>query len=92
MSATFDKLKEILKEKQTLTPEDFENVTKEHGAMSDQEHIALEAMRLKLDKLNRPKISMDDYLKASKVMDEVPEGSDEYKAAEEIVTAFEQGA
>ncbi len=92
MSAAFDKLKELLKEKQTLTTEDFETVNKAHGAMSDQEHIALEAMRLKLDKLNRPKVSMEDYLKATKVMDEVPEGSEEFKAAEEIVQAFESGA
>lgn len=91
MSAAFDKLKELLKEKQTLTAEDFETITKEHGAMSDQEHIALEAMRLKLDKMNRPKVSMEDYIKATKVLDEAPEGSDEYKAAEEIVQAFETG-
>lgn len=91
MSEAFDKLKAILQEKQTLTTEDFETITKSHGVLSDQEHIALEAMRLRIDKQNRPKVSMEDYLKAAKVLDEVPEGSDEYKAAEEIVNAFEGG-
>jgi len=90
-SEAFNKLKDLLKEKGTFTAEDVDTITKAHGALSDVELITLEAHRLKLGKSGRAEISMDDYLKATKVLDSSPEGSEEYKAAEEIVNAFEAG-
>lgn len=90
MSATFDKLKVMLEEKGALTPEDIETVTKADGEMTPQEMVDLESLRLKKD--GRMQVSMEAYLKASKILDEATEGSEEYKKAEEIVNAFEKGA
>lgn len=90
-SEAFNKLKDILNEKGTFTADDVTAVTQAHGAISDVELITLEAARLKRSKAGRAEISMDDYLKATKVLDSAAEGSEEYKAAEEIVNAFEAG-
>jgi hypothetical protein len=92
MGKSFDTLKAMLNDKKTLTADDLKKVVDEHGELSEQEHVTLEALRLKIDQENRPEVSMDDYLKATKVLDTAEEGSEEYKAAEEVVKAFEQGA
>lgn len=92
MSESFSKLKAMLEEKKTLTAEAIETITKEHGALAPKEHIELEALRIEIDKVNRPTVTMEDYLAATKIMDEAAEGSDEYKAAEKIVKVFEGGA
>lgn len=91
MSESFNKLKAILEEKGSLSPEETETITKEHGALEPQELIEIESLKLKKGKEARKDVSMEDYLKASKVLDEADEGSEEYKKAEEIVKAFEEG-
>lgn len=91
-SESFTKLKGMLEEAKTLSNEQIETVCKEHGELSKEEHIELEALRLEIDKDNRPEVSMDDYLAATKILDSAAEGSDEYKAAEKVVKAFESGA
>ena len=91
MSASFDKLKAMLEEKGSVSPEDIKKVTDESGEMTPEEMIELEHLKLKKGKEERKEVSMDEYLAATKKMDEVEEGSEEYKKAEEIVKAFESG-
>jgi len=90
-SESYKQLRQLLKDKNTLTPDDLERITKEHGALSDVEHIELEALRLKLDKESRAAVTMDEYLKATKILDSAAEGSEEHTAALAIVEAFEGG-
>jgi len=91
MGASFDKLKAMLDEKGALTPEDVEKITKENGEMSPQEAMELESLKIKKSKESRSVPTMEEYIKASKILDETAEGSEEYKKAEEIVNAFEAG-
>lgn len=91
MSASFDKLKTMLDEKGALSPEDIEGVVKSDGAMTPQESMELESLRLKKGD-GRIKVTMEAYLEASKVLDSAAEGSEEYKKAEAIVNAFESGS
>jgi predicted DNA-binding antitoxin AbrB/MazE fold protein len=90
MGAAFDKLKGMLEEKGALTQEQIDETVKADGAMSPQEIMELESLRLK--KGERMKVSMEAYLEASKVLDTAAEGSEEYKKAEAIVNAFESGS
>jgi hypothetical protein len=90
-SATFTKLKAALEKNNTLTPEEIAAAIAADGAMTDAEQVELEALKIKLNKQGRAKVSMEDYVKASKILDTAPEGSPEYKAAEAIVEAFESG-
>jgi hypothetical protein len=91
MSASFDKLKAMLEKAGNVSPEDIKKVTDESGEMTPEEMIDLEHLKLKKGKESRKEVSMDEYLAATKKMDEVAEGSEEYKKAEEIVNAFEAG-
>jgi hypothetical protein len=91
MSATFDKLEALLKANGTLTNEEVEKAVAEHGAMTDDEALTLEADRHKLTRAAGAKITMDEYLAASKILDTADEGSDEFKKAEEIVNKYESG-
>lgn len=90
MGAAFDKLKGILEEKGALTQEQIDETIKADGAMSPQEIMELESLRLK--KGERMKVSMEAYLEANKILDSAAEGSEEYKKAEAIVNAFESGS
>jgi len=92
MSATFDKLKELLKSKGALTNEEIEAAVAASGDMTPEEHALLEAERLEAAKSAGGKVSMDDYLAALKVLDSAAEGSDEYKKAEALVEKYESGA
>lgn len=91
MSASFDKLKAMLEEKGSVSPEDIKKITDENGEMTAEEMMELESLKLKKGKEARKEVTMDEYLAATKKMDEVEEGSEEYKKAEEIVKAFESG-
>lgn len=91
MSAAFDKLKELLKQKGTLTNEDIEKAIAEHGAMSGEEMTTLESEKLEMEKAAGGKITMEQYLEALKVLDNAAEGSDEFKKAEAIVEKYESG-
>lgn len=91
MSESFNKLKAILEEKGAVTPEDIETVTKEHGELQAQQMMELESLKIKLGKSERKEVTMEEYLEATKKLDELEEGSEEYKAAEAIVEAFESG-
>lgn len=92
MTETFDKLMAMLKDKQTLTPEDITSAESEHGEMTDEERIELEAAKLDAEKANKTEeVSLDDYLAALKVLDSAEEGSDAYKEAEAKVEKYEAG-
>ena len=87
----FEHLKKVLADKGTLTSEEVTAAEAEHGAMTDEEKFWLESEKHKKETENRQTITMDDYLKASAVLDTAAEGSDEYKKALEIVERYESG-
>jgi len=89
--SAFEHLKKVLAETGTLTPEAVTAAEGEHGALSDEEKFWLESEKHKKETENRQTITMDDYLKASAVLDSAPEGSDEYNQALAIVEKFESG-
>ena len=93
MSETFDKLKALLEKQKSLSNEDVEKLVAEHGAITDEEKIALEAEKARIEREERQKdsVTMDQYLEALKTLDSAEEGSDEYKKAEEIVNKYESG-
>lgn len=91
MSATFDKLKAVLAEKKTFTNDEMTKAIAETGEMTPDEMTWLESERLRLEKEGGGKVTMEQYLEASKVLDTAPEGSEAYKKAEEIVNRFESG-
>lgn len=91
MSATYDKLKELLTKQGTLTNEEVEKMIAEHGAMSDEEKLWLEAERHKLERSKAETVTLEQYLEASKILETAAEGSDEYKKAEVLVNKYESG-
>lgn len=91
MSKAFDHLKALLAKQGTLSSADIDQATAEHGALSDAERTALEAERYELERAKGQKITLEQYLEASKVLDSAAEGSDEYKKALALVEAYESG-
>jgi hypothetical protein len=91
MTTTFEKLKELLEKQNALSNEEVEKMVTEHGAMTDDEKLTLEADRHKKERTGGAQITMDEYLAASKIMDTAEEGSDEFKKAEAIVLKYESG-
>lgn len=92
MSASYDKLKALLTEKKALTAEDIEKTVAEHGEITDEERVQLEADRLELAKAEKTEtVTMEQYLEACKVLDTAAEDSEEYKKAEALVTKYESG-
>lgn len=91
MTATFDKLKALLAEKKDLSNDDVAAAIAADGEMTDEEKMWLESEKLKVQRSADAQITLEQYLEASKILDTAPEGSDEYKKAEEIVTKYEQG-
>lgn len=92
MTETFDKLKALLAEQKTLSAEDIQKMVDEHGEMSGEEMVELEAKKLEVEKANKTEeVTLDDYLAALKVLDEADEGSDEYDKAEATVQKYEAG-
>ncbi len=93
MSDTFDKLKALLEKQKSLSNEDVEKLVAEHGEITDEEKITLEAEKARIEREERQKdsVTMDQYLEALKTLDSAAEGSDEFKKAEEIVNKYESG-
>ncbi len=91
MSATFDKLKELLAKQGSLSNEEVEKAVAEHGAMTDEEKMWLEAERHKLERSKTESVTLEQYLEASKILESAAEGSEEYKKAEAIVNRYESG-
>jgi hypothetical protein len=91
VSDTFDKLKALLDTKGNLTDEDIATMIAERGPLSEDERTKLEAERYEKQRAKDQKITLDEYLAASKVLDTAPEGSDEYNQALKLVEAYESG-
>ena len=91
MSEAFDKAKALLQQQGKLSNEDVEKLVTEHGAMSDDEKMWLEAERHKLERTSDEAVTLEQYLEAAKTLDTAAEGSEEYKKAEAIVTQYETG-
>jgi hypothetical protein len=66
-------------------------VTAGSGELSDAERTQLEAERYEKERAKGQKITLEQYLEASKVLDSAAEGSDEYKKALVLVEAYESG-
>lgn len=91
-SETYQKLKAILDDKKALTKEEIDKFVADHGDMSDEEKMQLEADRLEAEKTTKDEaVTMEQYLEACKVLDTAAEGSEEYKKAEAIVNKYESG-
>ncbi|MFW5748861.1 MAG: hypothetical protein ACOCYT_04525 [Chloroflexota bacterium] len=93
MSATYDKLKALLDEKKSITQEEIDQAIAEHGAMTDEEVIQLEADRLEAAKsqTTNEAVTLEQYLEAVKTLDTAEEGSETFKKAETIVQKYEAG-
>jgi hypothetical protein len=91
MSDTYTKLKEILDKQGALSKEDIEKMIAASGEMTAEELTLLEAERHEKERDKTEKITMEQYLEASKVLDTAAEGSDEYNKALKLVEAYESG-
>ena len=91
MSETLDKLQALLAKQGTLSEDDITKVSAEHGALSETERATLEAERYEKERNKAKAITLEQYLEASKVLDNAAEGSDEYKKALVLVEAYENG-
>jgi hypothetical protein len=72
--SAFEHLKKMLEDKGTLTPEEVTTAEAEHGAMSDEEKFWLESEKHKKETVSRQTVTVDEYLKASEVLDTAGEG------------------
>jgi hypothetical protein len=91
MSETFTKLKELLVSQNKLSAEDITHIETAHGALTDDERVELEAERHRVERSQDETVTMDQYLAALKILDSVPEGSDEYNKADALVQKYERG-
>ena len=91
MTEAFEKAKALLLEQKKLSNEEVEKLVAEHGAMTDDEKMWLEAERHKLERTSDEAVTLEQYLEAAKVLDTAEEGSEEYKKAEAIVAKYESG-
>lgn len=94
MTATFDKLKELLAKQGTLSKDDIDKAIAADGEMTPEEHVTLEAEKLEREKEKKADgaITMEQYLEALKVLDTAAEGSEEFKKAEALVNKYESGS
>jgi len=91
MSDTYTKLKEMLDKQGALSKEEIEKMVAASGEMTAEELTLLEAERHEKERAKTEKITMEQYLEASKVLDTAAEGSDEYNKALKLVEAYESG-
>lgn len=95
MTETYDKLKALLDKQQSLSKDEIDKMVSEHGEMTNEEIMQLEADRLQMEKQAKSSgdetVTLDQYLEALQKLDSAEEGSDEYKQAEAIVQKYEKG-
>jgi uncharacterized protein YlaN (UPF0358 family) len=92
MSSAFEQLKTKLEQQKKLSTVEIEQVTTEHGALSEEERIWLESERFRLQREAQETVTMEQYLEALKVLDTTAEGSPEYQRAEALVSRYESGS
>lgn len=88
MSESFDKLMKLLEEKGEISDDEMKKVIEESGDMTSEEHIEFSLARLKKG-TKETEVTLEQYLEATKTLDNSEEGSPEYIAAQKIVEAFE---
>ncbi|RMG85857.1 MAG: hypothetical protein D6712_08745 [Chloroflexi bacterium] len=91
MTEAFEKAKALLESQGSLSNEEVEKLVAEHGEMTDEEKMELEAARHKKAREADEEVTLEQYLEAVKTLDNAEEGSDEYKKAEAIVKKYESG-
>ena len=89
MTDTFDKLKAMLEEKGSLADEDIQKMVGESGEMTPEENMELAAAIHEAKRAGEATVTLEQYLEATKTLDNEEEGSEAYKAALAIVEKFE---
>ena len=88
MGESFDKLMKLLKEQGKVSDEEIKKITEENGEMTEAEHI--EFSLAQIESGTKTEITLEEYLKATKILDSAEESSREYKAAEKIADEYEK--
>lgn len=88
MGESFDKLMKLLKGQGKISDEEIKKITDESGEMTEAEHI--EFSLAQIESGTKTEITLEEYLKATKILDSAEESSPEYKAAEKIADEYEK--
>lgn len=91
MSDTFNQLRTQLEQQGSLSEDDITKAVETAGPLTAEERAQLDAELHERRRQQGRKITMDEYLAASKVLDTAAEGSDEYNKALKIVETYESG-
>lgn len=92
MTAAFNKLNTLLDEKGTLTDNDIAAVESMFGPLSDGERLWLSVEIHDRRKREGASITLDQYVQATRQLEENPPGSPEHEIARQIIDAFENAA
>lgn len=92
MSKAFDELKALLEKQGTLSNDEIQQAISTHGEITAEENSWLMAELHERSRAKEATVTMEQYLEAMKKLDELPEGSPEYAAAEKIVERFESAS
>ncbi len=85
MTELFDKLKAKLAEVGMITDDELGD-----KSLTDEERIWLSVERYSKLRNDSKKITTESYLEATKKLDDLPEGSPEYEAAQKIIDEYEK--
>jgi hypothetical protein len=91
MTKTFEVLKSQLEAQGNLSIEEVNQAVAEHGKMTDDEALWLEAERHKSSRAQGDAVTMDQYLAALQTVESAAPGSPEHEEAQRIIEAFESG-
>jgi hypothetical protein len=92
MTKAYDEAMKLLDTQGILSDAEVEALVKQHGDMTEEEHVALSVEIYERVNSGRAQVTLDQYLEATKVLDSAAPGSPEYKKAEAIAQAFESSA
>ncbi|NLX09045.1 MAG: hypothetical protein GXY36_05275 [Chloroflexi bacterium] len=91
MTETFEKLKALLHEKGTLTDDDINRISAEHGGLTPEENMWLQAELYERSRAAQSQVTLEQFLAANQVLDTAEPDSDEYRRAQAIVDAYLAG-
>lgn len=92
MTDAFTKLNALLEEKGTLTDNDIAAVEGVLGPLSDGERLWLSVEVHDRRRRDGAAITLEQYVQATRELEENPPGSPEHETARQIVDAFENAA
>ncbi|GAB4442379.1 MAG: hypothetical protein Kow00120_11240 [Anaerolineae bacterium] len=92
MTRAFDEAKARLESQGILTDDQIEALEAEHGRLTDEERVWLNAEIYERLNSGRANVTMEQYLEATKILESADPGSPEYARAEAIANAFEASA